>query len=65
MKLPKSFFERDALDVAPELLGKIIVRKFSDGSAFRDTIKEVEVYRGTEDLACHASKGKTDRKSVV
>ena len=65
MKLPKSFFERDALDVAPDLVGKIIVRKFNDGSAFRDTITEVEVYRGTEDLACHASKGKTPRTQAM
>jgi len=65
VKLGKDFFCRDVLVVAPELLGKIIVRKFSDDSLKKFTITEVEAYRGEDDLACHASKGRTNRTEVM
>lgn len=64
-KLDASFFERDVLNVAPELLGKNLVRKFSDGTLKQYIISEVEAYRGEEDLACHASKGRTPRTEVM
>jgi len=64
-RLPNSFFQRDVLEVAPELLGKIIVRLFDNQSIQKFRITEVEAYRGTEDLACHASKGKTQRAEVM
>ena len=53
-RLSTDFFIRDVLDVAPELLGKSLVRQFDDGTIIRYRITEVEAYRGTEDLACHA-----------
>ncbi|WP_010664801.1 DNA-3-methyladenine glycosylase [Marinilabilia salmonicolor] len=65
MRLPRNFFSRDVLEVAPELLGKILVRRFDDGHELRLTIKEVEAYRGEEDLGCHASKGRTPRTEVM
>ena len=64
-RLPPEFFLRDVLDVAPELIGKKLVRCFPDGSAEKYMITEVEAYRGTEDLACHASKGRTPRTEVM
>ena len=64
-RLPKSFYQRDVLDVAPDLLGKIIVRKFDDNIVQSFKITEVEAYRGMDDLACHASKGKTMRTEVM
>ena len=64
-RLPNSFFQRDVLEVAPELLGKIIVRKFDDGRFVKFHINEVEAYSGNGDLACHASKGKTPRTEVM
>ena len=64
-KLTESFFQREVLEVAPELLGKIIVRKFNDQYLVKYKITEVEAYRGTKDLACHASKGKTKRTEVM
>jgi DNA-3-methyladenine glycosylase len=64
-RLPNSFFLRDVLDVAPELLGKTLVRKFDNGEVKRYTITEVEAYRGGEDKACHANKGKTPRTEVM
>ncbi len=64
-KLPASFFQRDALEVAPELLGKYLVRKFDSGDIHRFRITDVEVYRGEEDKACHASKGRTKRTELM
>ena len=64
-KLPPAFFQRDVLTVAPELLGKILVRQFDDGNVERYRITEVEAYRGEEDLACHAAKGRTARTEVL
>ncbi|MBK9389665.1 MAG: DNA-3-methyladenine glycosylase [Bacteroidetes bacterium] len=65
MRIPRDFYLRDVLDVAPDLIGKNLVLKYKDGSYFRYTLTEVEAYRGTEDKACHASKGKTSRTSVM
>ncbi len=64
-RLPNSFFQRDVLEVASELLGKIISRKFSNGKIDKFVITEVEAYSGNGDLACHASKGKTQRTEVM
>lgn len=64
-RLDKSFFQRDVLVVAPEMLGKIIVRKFAENHIEKFTITEVEAYSGNGDLACHASKGKTKRTEVM
>jgi len=64
-RLPLNFFLREALEVAPGLLGKNLVRQFEDGRIERYRITEVEAYRGTEDLACHSSKGRTPRTEVM
>lgn len=64
-RLPLNFFLLDVLEVAPSLLGKQLVRRFDDGRMVRYRITEVEAYRGTEDRACHASKGRTPRTEVM
>lgn len=64
-RLPADFFQRDVLAVAPELLGKVLVRRFSDGNEERYVVTEVEAYSAPHDLACHASKGKTSRTEVM
>ncbi len=64
-RLNKDFFVRDVLDVAPDLLGKVIVRKFDNGEIKKFVITETEAYCGEEDLACHASKGKTKRTETM
>jgi len=64
-RLDKSFFLRDVVEVAPDLLGKILVRRFDDGTVKRYRITETEAYRGEEDLACHACKGRTARTEVM
>jgi len=64
-RLEFSFYNRDVLVVAPELVGKTLVRSFDVNTIQRFTITEVEAYRGMEDLACHASKGRTLRTEVM
>lgn len=63
-RLGAGFFTRDVLQVAPELPGKILVVG-SGTRPDRFMITEVEAYLGGEDLACHASKGKTARTEIM
>lgn len=64
-RLPLDFFLRDVLEVAPALIGKKLVRRFEDGRIEKYRITETEAYRGIEDRACHASKGRTPRTEVM
>jgi len=64
-RLLRDFFIRDVLHVAPELVGKILVIRSKDNSVRRFIITETEAYRGAEDKACHASKGRTSRTEVM
>ena len=57
LRLPKEFYIRDVLEVAPELTGKIMAVRLDSGMIGRYIVTEVEAYRGTEDKACHASQG--------
>lgn len=59
------FFEQDTVLVARRLLGKILVRRFPDGTVKRYRITETEAYCGSGDKACHASKGRTPRTEVM
>ncbi len=64
MRLYRRFFERDVLQVAPELVGKILVRKDEDTLAAY-IITEVEAYKGIEDEASHARFGMTSRNQIM
>jgi len=64
-RLAPEFFQRDVLKVAPDLLGKTVVRKSDNQFVQKYLITETEAYRGIEDLACHASKGRTKRTEVM
>jgi DNA-3-methyladenine glycosylase len=63
--LDREFFRADAITLAQALVGKIIVRRFPDGSEKHLRITETEAYCGTEDTACHAHKGKTKRAEIL
>lgn len=58
--LPRSFYARETLIVAKELLGKYLIRRTEDGDIV-GKIVEVEGYRGSDDPASHAYKGLTKR----
>lgn len=64
-RLQREFYERDVLEVAPQLLGQHLVRIGPEGRRSSYVITETEAYRGEEDLACHASKGRTPRTEVM
>jgi DNA-3-methyladenine glycosylase len=63
-KVTRSFFERPAIPVARELIGKILVRHFR-GRELRARLIETEAYLGPRDLASHASKGLTRRTATL
>ncbi len=62
--LTSAYFRRPTLQVARSLLGKYLVRK-NGRKVLAGRIVEVEAYIGTEDRACHASKGRTARTQVM
>jgi DNA-3-methyladenine glycosylase len=64
IKIDQSFFTRDVLEVAPELPGKYLTIK-NPLQNITLLITEVEAYRGEEDKACHASKGRTSRTEIM
>jgi DNA-3-methyladenine glycosylase len=64
-RLSREFFIRDVLFVAPELIGKRLVIKSENNTFHKYLITETEAYRGSEDKACHASKGRTIRNDVM
>lgn len=53
----QSFYLRDGLSVAKDLIGKILVREYA-GKTYRYKIVETEAYMGPEDKASHAYGGK-------
>ena len=59
-RLPYDFFHRHALEVAPDLVGKLLVH----GDRYL-RISETEAYCGVCDTACHAHKGRTKRTEVL
>jgi DNA-3-methyladenine glycosylase len=63
-KLGRAFYERPALHLARDLIGKIVVHRVG-GKSRRARIVETEAYVGAHDLACHASKGCTRRTQVM
>ncbi len=63
-RLPRSFYDRDTLVVARELLGKLLVHE-SRGVERIGRVVEVEAYLGPHDLAAHSARGLTRRTQVM
>ena len=63
-KTDMEFFSKTALELAPLLLGKLLCTDIN-GEIRKLRITETECYMGTDDLGCHASKGKTERTAVM
>jgi DNA-3-methyladenine glycosylase len=63
-KLPRSFYDRDTIAVAKELLGKYLVH-VSRGVERIGRIVEVEAYLGPHDLAAHSARGLTERTRAM
>lgn len=63
-KLPRSFYDRDTIEVARDLLGKHLVHVVA-GVERVGRIVEVEAYLGPHDLAAHSSRGLTRRTRVM
>lgn len=65
VRLKKGFFHREVDVTARDLVGKILVHRLPDGTLLKERIAETEAYGGEEDLACHASKGRTKRTEIL
>lgn len=62
--LPRKFFDRDPRIVAPDLLGKLIVRQ-EGRKLISGRIVELEAYLGADDAAAHSAAGRTARNDVL
>lgn len=64
MILPADFYARPTLDVARDLIGKVLVYRSAHGTT-SGRIVEVEAYIGEDDPACHAAAGRTTRNAPL
>jgi DNA-3-methyladenine glycosylase len=62
--LPRRFYDRNAIKVAPELVGCLLARRGSGGWLLGRVV-EAEAYVGEHDLACHSRAGRTARTEVM
>lgn len=63
-RLPRSFYARETLTVARELLGMHLVH-LREGRRLVGRIVETEAYKGPQDLAAHSARGRTRRTETM
>ncbi|HVZ41672.1 MAG TPA: DNA-3-methyladenine glycosylase [Candidatus Kapabacteria bacterium] len=63
-RLPRTFYQRDAREVARDLLGRILVTSIG-GERTSGIITEVEAYLGAHDAASHTYRGLTQRNRAM
>ncbi len=63
-RLPRAFFERPATEVAPDLLGRVLLRRLPGGERLAGRIVEAEAYMD-RDPASHSFRGRTPRNDVM
>ncbi|HEU4355434.1 MAG TPA: DNA-3-methyladenine glycosylase [Actinomycetota bacterium] len=63
-RLPRSFFARSPTEVAPDLLGRVLVRVLPDGVRLAARLVETEAYE-EHDPASHSYRGRTARTEVM
>src|SRR5499427_4600112 len=64
MLLPRDFFARPSVEVAPDLLGCVLEHQ-TEAGLVAVRLTEVEAYAGRSDPASHAYRGKTQRNAVM
>lgn len=62
--LSRSFFDRPVLEVAPDLLGRLVVHDTPEGSVTA-RLTEVEAYDGPNDPGSHAFRGRSKRNGTM
>jgi DNA-3-methyladenine glycosylase len=62
--MPRQFFARPSVPVAPDLLGCVLEHQ-SEAGLVAVELTEVEAYAGASDPASHAYRGKTARNAVM
>ena len=63
--VPRSFYDRPVLDVARDLLGRVLVHDVPGEGTVALRLTEVEAYAGGHDPASHAFRGRTARNDVM
>ena len=64
-RLRKEFYRRKPLEVARDLLGRVLCRRLPRGGVLRGRIVEAEAYDGPDDRASHAHRGRTPRNAPM
>ena len=63
-KLSREFYQRDTVEVAGDLIGRILVHRTHEGLT-AGRIVEAEAYAGRNDAACHSARGRRDGRTAV